>query len=392
MKNLTLLILLFIGKSVWAQVQNFPEEVSFLNDQGLSFASKDSSQTLTFNGRIQAMGGEYADFKNATNNTEFFVRRCRFSIKGTSLNNKVVYRVQLCFSQRDMSADNSKEINNLVLRDAVVFYNLSKAFRIGIGQTKLPGNRQRVNSSGQLQFAERSNTHDAFTLDRDRGIFFQNDFHIGKSLFKNFLTVSAGEGRVTLSPNSGVCYTARTEWLPFGKFKNSGDYFESDLEREQKPKLSFALTYSYNDKAKRIKGQLGDYLYNNESVNISYAEADMLFKYKGFSFATEIYNKVLSNYFTTSTTSGKRVIPGGQAWLIQTGYLFTHKDEIALRYAGANSNNSEVNNAVYFREHLIGYSHYFKGHALKLQGDIGLIETKPNKQATHARISAIAAF
>ena len=391
MKYLLLILSFFIGSLAVAQVQNFPEEVSFLNDNGLSFASKDSSQTLTFNGRIQALASEFADFKLASNTTEFFVRRCRFSIKGTSLNNKVVYRVQLCFSQRDMSADNSKETNNLVLRDAVIFYNLSKAFRIGIGQTKLPGNRQRVNSSGQLQFAERSTTHDAFTLDRDSGVFFQNDFHVGKSLFKNYITVSSGEGRITVSPNSGVCYTARTEWLPFGKFKNGGDYFEADLEREQKPKISIAATYSYNDKAKRIKGQLGEYLYNNESVSISYAEADFLFKYKGFSLATEVYNKIVSNHFT-STTSGKRIIPSGQAWLVQSGYLFTKKDEIALRYAGAKNNLADVNTGVFFREYLIGYSHYFKGHALKLQGDIGLIETKPNKQTANARISAIAAF
>lgn len=391
MKDSLILILVLVFNQIQAQVQNFPEEVSFLNDNGLSFASKDSAQTLTFNGRIQALGAEFADFKGVTNTTEFFVRRCRFSIKGSSLNNKIVYRVQLCFSQRDMSADNSKETNNLVLRDAVIFYNLHKAFRIGIGQTKLPGNRQRVNSSGQLQFAERSATHDAFTLDRDRGIFFQNDFHIGKSLFKNYIAVSSGEGRITVSPNSGVCYTARTEWLPLGKFKNSGDYFEADLEREQKPKISFGATYSYNDKAKRVKGQLGEYLYNNESVNIGYAEADLLFKYKGFSFATEVYNKLVSNNFT-STSTGKRVIPSGQAWLIQSGYLFTQKDEIALRYAGAKNKQADANVGVFFREYLIGYSHYFKGHALKLQGDIGVIESKPNKQTANARISAIAAF
>jgi hypothetical protein len=392
MKAQFFFILLIVAVNSMAQVQNFPEEVSFLNDNGLSFASKDSSQTLTFNGRIQAIGAEFADFKSPSNTTEFFVRRCRFSIKGTSLNSKVVYRIQLCFSQRDMSSDNSREINNLVLRDAVIFYNLSKGFRLGIGQTKLPGNRQRVNSSGQLQFAERSLTHDAYTLDRDRGIFFQNEFNLGNSQFKNFLTVSAGEGRITVSPNSGVCYTARTEWLPFGKFKNGGDYFEADLEREQKPKLSIAATYSYNDKAKRIKGQLGEYLYNNESVNICYAQADLLFKYKGFSFATELYNKIVSSNFTTSSTSGTRVIPSGQAWLIQSGYLFTKKDEIALRYAGAKNNDASVNISVFFREYVIGYSHYFKGHALKLQCDIGVIESKPNKQTSNVRISAIAAF
>ena len=85
MKYSSLLLLLFVFGNVKSQVQNFPEEVSFLNDNGLSFTSKDSAQTLTFNGRIQALGAEFADFKVATNTTEFFVRRCRFSIKGAQI-------------------------------------------------------------------------------------------------------------------------------------------------------------------------------------------------------------------------------------------------------------------------------------------------------------------
>jgi hypothetical protein len=35
--------------------------------------------------------------------------------------------------------------------------------------------------------------------------------------------------------------------LPLGKFANKGDYFEGDLERETKPKLSLAGGYHHNE-------------------------------------------------------------------------------------------------------------------------------------------------
>ena len=53
-----------------------------------------------------------------------------------------------------------------IIRDAVVIYRPNKNWNFGFGQTKLPGNRQRVNSSGALQLTDRTINNAKFTLDR----------------------------------------------------------------------------------------------------------------------------------------------------------------------------------------------------------------------------------
>ncbi|TDD77327.1 hypothetical protein [Flavobacterium caseinilyticum] len=63
---------------------------------------------------------------------------------------KFLYAVQLSFAPGDVSQiKEGKNIN--IIRDAVFFYRPNKNWNISFGQTKLPGNRQRVNSSGGFQ-------------------------------------------------------------------------------------------------------------------------------------------------------------------------------------------------------------------------------------------------
>ena len=57
--------------------------------------------------------------------------------------------------------------------DAVVKYAFSKNQQIWFGQTKLPGNRERVISSMALQFVDRSNVNSKFNIDRDFGVQLQ---------------------------------------------------------------------------------------------------------------------------------------------------------------------------------------------------------------------------
>jgi len=53
----------------------------------------------------------------------------------------------LGFAHGDINSANSLAQNILILRDAMLFYKANKRVRIGFGQTKLPGNRQRQVSS-----------------------------------------------------------------------------------------------------------------------------------------------------------------------------------------------------------------------------------------------------
>ena len=53
-----------------------------------------------------------------------------------------------------------------------------KNFEIWFGQGKLPGNRERVISSGNLQQVDRSLLNSLFTIDRDFGFQLRHHFNI----------------------------------------------------------------------------------------------------------------------------------------------------------------------------------------------------------------------
>ncbi len=145
------------------------------------------------------------------------VRRLRFKFEGFVYNPKLTYYIQLAFSRGDMdfNAAEGSVINNSpnVIRDAVIYYNPTKNLRLGFGQTKLPGNRQRVISSGDQQFADRSIVNATFNIDRDFGFFANYSGH-----FYNLRgAITSGEGRNSTASNAGLAYTGRVELLPLGK-------------------------------------------------------------------------------------------------------------------------------------------------------------------------------
>jgi hypothetical protein len=301
--------------------------------------------------------------------------------EGFVYNPKIGYYIQLSFSRGDMDwrgPDNS-EVNSSVnvVRDAVIFYNPTPKLRLAFGQTKLPGNRQRVISSGDQQFADRSIVNATFTIDRDFGFFA----HYTENYFILRGAITSGEGRNSFTTvdgtsattaNSGLAWTGRVEILPFGKFTGKNDYVEGDLEREPKPKLSIGSTYSYNDKAMRQAGQLGNDLYENRGIRNF--EIDVLFKYKGWSFYNEYMMRDAARPVTVLETdlSKTRAIVVGRGYLSQLSYLFKSNWEVAGRYSTTipfhkiYSQNGERR----IEQVEAGFTKYLSGHRLKIQGNV----------------------
>ena len=332
-----------------------------------------------------------------TNKTlaDFYVRRCRLNIQGKAFHPSFTYRIQLGFAQGDIKSDNASAQNNLILRDAMMYYSPNKWLRIGMGQTKLPGNRQRQVSSANLQLVERSIANNNFTLDRDKGIWVFTNFNFGKALLKTTVAVSSGDGRINSDKNGEICLSGRTELLPFGEFLGAGDYIEASQEREKTPKLSLAAAYSYNSAASRTMGQLGEYLYNSMHANIKYYGADMMFKYKGFSLESEFYHResntsvIISKTDTTGKT--KNYVIMGNTLMIQTGIFISKRNEIAMRYAEINPSQKII---AYFpaqKEYVLGFSRYFLKHNLKIQTDCSYFKVG-TKESLVYRLSSVITF
>lgn len=211
-KSLYLLLLLvptvFVSQEAPVKTAKTPY-FNFKN--GLGFSTPDSSYSLNLRFRIQnrALFNTVSDEDLSPSSFEARVRRCRLSFTGHVVNPKLTYYLQLSFSRGDMDwsvADaTSQNTSPNVVRDAMIFYKPVKQLQIGFGQGKLPGNRQRVNSSGALQFYDRSIVNANFTPDRDFGLFINYTGHVTENfLVVPKVAVSSGEGRNSVTSNAGL--------------------------------------------------------------------------------------------------------------------------------------------------------------------------------------------
>ncbi len=394
LSSITFLFWAFLSLiSINCFAQNEKLSISTRSGNGILIASADSSYVMAINGRIQSVFETRSDANANTATTDFLLRRCRLNIEGKAFSPHFSYRIQLGFAHGDISSSNSSAQNNLILRDAMLFYEPVKWLRFGFGQTKLPGNRQRLISSASLQLVERSISNNNFTLDRDKGLWIYNQFKINKSILKSTIAISSGEGRIVSDKNGKLCYSGRIEFLPFGNFSGKGDYTEADTEKEQKPKLAIAGAYSFNESATRTMGQLGDYLYNSESANIQYYGADLLFKFKGFSIEAEYYNRNSNKGVIANLNDNAQLnyVISGNTLMLQSGYFITKRNEIACRYAQITPNNSVASIMKSQKEYVVGFSHYFRKHSLKLQNDLTFLENG-SSQILIYRLSGVATF
>lgn len=350
----------------------------FRKGKGIGVVTSDSIFSLNFQFRMQNRATFVSESKTEAgpDEFEFRVRRLRFKFEGFVYDPRLTYYIQLSFSRGDMDwrgPDNST-VNSSpnAVRDAVIYYNPTKNLRLGFGQTKLPGNRQRVISSGDQQFADRSIVNATFNIDRDFGFFAH-----WTSNFVNLRgALTSGEGRNSVISNNGLAYTGRVEFLPLGKFTGNNDYIEGDLFREPTLKISLAATYCANDKALREAGQLGNDLYAPRSIRN--LEFDALLKYRGFAWYNEYMQRDVNNPVTVNqTTLATRYIYVGKGYLSQLSYLFKNNVEIAGRYSATVPLSSIYNNPDFptlsvkqLEQVELGVTKYLMGHRLKVQGNL----------------------
>jgi phosphate-selective porin OprO and OprP len=371
-KFLSILILTFLlGSGLHAQNAITPY---FSYGKGLGITSPDSIFMLNIRFRIQnrfAFTTESLDDLDIAE-VEARVRRLRLRFDGFIYNPKLTYVIQLSFSRADLDFDDTGFPN--VVRDAIVFYNFNKHFTIGLGQTKLPGNRQRVNSSGDLQLPDRSIVNSTFNVDRDFGLqlYYNNQFGFMTYVLRGAIT--SGEGRNVSKSDRGLAYTGRLELLPFGHFTNGGDYFEGDLSREPKPKVSIGLTYSDNENATRTGGQLGVFLPPGEQRDIETSMLDFLFKYKGWALASEYLDRSTINpvILTDPVALTYNYIYKGYGFNVQGSYLFRNNWELVSRFSEVKPDAELIDFTPYTKQYTIGTTKYVKGHRVKLQCDVTL--------------------
>jgi len=335
---------------------------------GISF-SKDTLFLLNLRFRMQnrlgatTRAGDDLRFQSV----EGRVRRLRLRFDGYALSPKLSYYVQLSFSKADQ--DLEEQSTPHTVRDAMAFYNFSKDFYIGFGQTKLPGNRERVVSSGNLQFADRSIVNSLLTIDRDFGLFAYYTVRLPeKALFHLKGALSTGEGRNSSTYDNKMAYTSRIEFLPFGAFNNIGDYSEGDIEREPSPKLSLAGTYHRNNGARRERGELGAFLMSPRNLTSFFV--DVMFKYKGFATLAEYMSRQTNDPVVNVDPSNLQYVYTGYGINFQPSYLFKSNWEIAGRYSLLVPDEKITPYESQRQVVGMGTTRYLNGHRIKAQSHL----------------------
>ena len=344
---------------------------------------QDSTWTMKVGLRAQLLGSSSWEENNG-NETSFLTRRARLKFDGYAYSPKLKYKVELGLSNRDLSGASQYTSNApRYILDAVLQWNFYQNFELWFGQTKLPGNRERVISSGNLQQVDRSLLNSRFTIDRDFGFQLRHHFNLTETfIIKEIFSLAQGEGRnITTGNLGGYQYTGRIELLPFGNFASKGDYKGSDLKREKKPKLAIGLSYDYNNNAVKTRSNQGSYMTIDGAddayfeTNINTVFLDAMFKYNGVSLMAEYSDRTASDAFAKNSDGSLTgdEVQVGKGLNLQMGYLFNNDIELSGRYTHIELDKN-ITGKNPESQYTLGLSKYIVGHKLKVQTDISHLE------------------
>ncbi|RYJ44355.1 porin [Flavobacterium beibuense] len=381
MKNTLITLLLFVGIAASAQVTI--EKTKNNNDlklsalpyysygKGLGLTSPDS--LFQFNIRFRMQNRVSYLESDGVSTIDGQIRRLRLRFDGYVGDPKFLYAIQLSFAPGDVGQAHEGENVNII-RDAIVFYRPNKHWNIGFGQTKLPGNRQRINSSGALQLTDRTINNARYTIDRDFGLQVHNlNEYMDKFSYNLKGAISMGEGRnSTKEPDNGLAYTGKVELYPFGAFKSNGTFFEGDLKREEKPKVMVSGAYQFNNKARKTQGQLGNYLF--EKRDMQSLLLDGMFKYDGWSFQTAYMQRTAKDpvtYNPDDVTDFNYVFVG-HGMDYQLSYLFPSDYELIGRYSNQKVHKDIEMYSPNSDQYSIGVTKYIWEHAFKAQMEVSM--------------------
>jgi phosphate-selective porin OprO/OprP len=347
--------------------------------KGFSVATKDGRFSLQIRGRVQVRYDvEHPDLPDEETQQSVQIRRARLQFQGNVFSPHVKYYIQLGMSPADMTSglpDVEGSIRRNPLRDARLEFDRLRDFTVWVGQFKVPFSRQRMNSSAHLNMVDRTSINAEFTLDRDIGVqaMSKDIGGLGHRL-AYYAGVFMGEGRNAFALNDpGMLYVGRVEVLPFGKFD---DFTEGDVGRSEKPGLSIAGAYAFQDRAHAARGVIGDPPADGGTTNFHHVNAEIFFKWRGVSLASALHwRKGVARRSGGAVDDMGMPIPlaaarSGLGWYAQLGWVVPKIPlEVVGRYGLIRNTFGAASSLRDSDEAGGGINYFFVGHDLKLQLD-----------------------
>jgi hypothetical protein len=402
----SVLFLVLYSVSAWAQEPvinsyTFGEGIELSGNKGYSMKLRGYVQP-SFESKL------FTDPSVPNAYNRFRMRRLRFRLSGDAAEQKIEYNLQIDLSGMDEAGDASSS----VLMDAWVAYNLNKQIQITFGQRSTPtDNRELTMGSQSLQLVERSRVTSAFSTIREFGLFIDGSFRLeGNSYVRPYLTITNGDGKnIMQKDHGGLKFGGRLDYLPFGLFRNFGQFRQADIARELTPKLVIGANLSHNTGISSRNGkESGSILYLDQFSQEALPDftkygIDFLFKYRGFSALGEFVGTTATvpdnilyrvrNDGSTATTfvdiDGVQNISNyvkermilGKGYNIQAGYVFKNLISVDARYTHlAADKHSFLNNGTFYNRpnyYTLGISKYLtRGYGMKIQGSLTYVTPK----------------
>lgn len=349
-------------------------DITFVPGKGLRVTSADDRFRLEIRARVQLAwetrgpdGGDWGQ--------EVRLRRARLQLAGFMFSEDVRFKMELAVSPNDMGIRNNLDPEDRIatrspLLDFYVDFTQLRDLSVRVGQYKIPSNRQRVISSGNLQLVDRSIYNAEFTLDRDVGFDLRSKNFLGLDRLRYYLGLYIARGRGARGIDDfGMMYLSRIEYLPFGLFN---DYSEADFERTG-PRLSLGAGYTHIDRARRDRGIIGSAPDDGGTTDTHHVFGDAMFKWAGFSSLIEVGWRHGERIPGDAVDEMGNLIPveaprNGVGGMVQAGYLIPRLPiEVAGRYSflrGLGTTSLSDGN-----ELTVGVSYYPGRHPYKVQLD-----------------------
>jgi len=352
--------------------------------RGLTFLSKDQKYSLKFRILLQPRY-EFQSYNTALEGKDdqntFRMRRLLISWEGNGFTKNLEYKAQV-----NAVASDWKDF----LEDAYMNYRFMDPLQVEFGQYKIPYSKQQINSSGRLQFTERSLASEEFRWAATDGTttttctlpgggtvsgtgisacgggatktstttYSERKFHYDTGLMiqgqafdrrlEYYASVTNGSGPNRLNVNNEFLYLGRAVWNILGQY----GYSEADVDYLEHPALFIGGSGGFNSQ-------------DNTQTKIAQAGGEIGFKYKGASLQGEYFYRH-KNPLAGPTT-------GDHGYYVQAGYtVLPRRLEVAGRasqvfLAGPKNNKSE---------YTAGINYYVFGHDLKLQGNYSYLPTQ----------------
>lgn len=382
MKNIICYIIFFVAISSLAQNSNTinTNSADFELGEGINFNFEDNQYQFKLSGFIQP-SYTYSKQEDLDAENSFNARRTYFSLSGKALKEKVSFFIQTDFT----------DIN--VLLDAWVAYHPTENLSISVGQKRVDFNNKELRfNEDKFQFTDRSLLSTALSNSgREFGIFIDANYMLGQVGIAPHVGVTSGDGRNSFGADSrdvdggGLKYGGRLDIYPLGFFTPGNDIHTADLMHEESFKFVLGGAASYNDGASNAVGEgHNEFAIYDENGDIQLPDyrqvyADLLMKYKGFSFLTEYANASAGGLEQTFVNAAGTValqpqeisqyLALGDALNIQTGYVTKSGYALDVRYSSLSPEfDTNINSILTETEvYTLGLSKYIKGNNVKIQ-------------------------